>query len=226
MRLNGVKIRAVINDVDGVMINFWDSALPILTEVACRHSLPMESIYSYLAYVNDGSGRFQPTLRGALKTIWPNREVRYDSLEQSFRQIEVSRGFVPCEGAKAALIWMKSRGLKLAVCTTNGNSALKERMRYLDLSLNFFDALNTADSRLPKPHKKSLASLLKKLDCSPAESVYVGDWETDYLLAKNAGVPFVAVTSGAFQASDFLAMGVPPEYIVPSLAHLADLFTP
>lgn len=89
----------------------------------------------------------------------------------------------------------------LGLCT----GAPRKTLRYLrnDLGLkHYFDYLSCADDvRHGKPAPDLLLRALRKLHIKPSEALYIGDAPRDYLSAKRARVPFVAVLTGVLTRS-------------------------
>ena len=54
-----------------------------------------------------------------------------------------------------------------------------------------------------KPHPQGLFEAIKRLQCSPASIVYVGDSVVDAELARRAGVPLVIVLTGVTPREHF-----------------------
>src|SRR3989344_3022168 len=100
------------------------------------------------------------------------------------------------------------RKYSLGLCT----GAPRKTIRYLrnELGLNlYFDYLSCADDvRHGKPAPDLLLRALSKLHVKPSEAIYIGDAPRDYLSAKRAGVPFVAVLTGVFDRKQTKKLGV------------------
>jgi phosphoglycolate phosphatase len=69
-----------------------------------------------------------------------------------------------------------------------------------------------------KPDPRGLLSALEALDTAPADGLYVGDTIIDAQTAANAGVPFIAVLSGATGRDEFAELV--PLAIIESVAGL------
>jgi phosphoglycolate phosphatase len=62
---------------------------------------------------------------------------------------------------------------------------------------DFFHATRCADETRSKPHPQMLYELLAHFGRDPAEALMVGDTHFDMAMAKEAGMPRVAVSYGA-----------------------------
>jgi phosphoglycolate phosphatase len=79
----------------------------------------------------------------------------------------------------------------LAVCT-NRSTSMDTVLDSFGLT-EFFGCVMTASKVInPKPHPEPLQKVLAYYGIAPAEALFVGDSEVDYLAATAAGVPFIA----------------------------------
>ena len=88
----------------------------------------------------------------------------------------------------------------MAVATGKSRAGLdrelaESRLEYL------FNASRCADETRSKPDPLMIAQLLEQLQVKHHDAVMVGDTEFDMQMAVNAGVPSIAVSYGAHEAS-------------------------
>ncbi len=85
-----------------------------------------------------------------------------------------------------------------------------------------FDAIVGGEDMVAlKPDPRGLLTVIDRLGCQPAESVYVGDTVTDAETARRANVPFVAVLSGVTPRESF--DGLPVLEIIPDASGIMDV---
>lgn len=100
------------------------------------------------------------------------------------------------------------RGYLLGICT----GCPRKTLLYLKNNLGLkhsFDYLSCADDvQHGKPAPDLLLRALRILRIKPSEALYIGDAPRDYLCAKRARVPFVAVLSGVLTRSMCKKLGV------------------
>jgi len=100
------------------------------------------------------------------------------------------------DGIDYALNVLRSHDVKLAVLSNKAQYAadiFNERF----LSKYSFDLVLGQTDDLPlKPAPDGLLKILEKLNVEKADAVMIGDGETDYLTAKNAGIDCVSVLWG------------------------------
>ena len=85
------------------------------------------------------------------------------------------------------LNWAKER-FKIALCTNRSNSTYP-LLKHFDL-LKYFDYIMDA-TKIPKSNPEALGKILEFFKVPPEETLYIGDSEVDYKLAKAHGVKLV-----------------------------------
>ena len=107
------------------------------------------------------------------------------------------------ESVPATIEALRERGLQLAIVSTKYRRRINEVLEREALSHGFHLVIGGEDVAQHKPHPQGLFEAMKKLECSPASVLYVGDSVVDAELAKRAGVPVVVVLSGVTPKEDF-----------------------
>ena len=107
------------------------------------------------------------------------------------------------ESVPATIEALHERGLQLAIVSTKYRRRINEVLEREALSHGFHLVIGGEDVAQHKPHPQGLFEAMKKLECSPASVLYVGDSVVDAELAKRAGVPVVVVLSGVTPKEDF-----------------------
>lgn len=102
----------------------------------------------------------------------------------------------PYPGLISALTMLKSKGYKLAVCTNKMESLARTLLDRLDLT-HYFEAITGGDTfAVRKPHAEHLIGTVERAGGDIAHTVMIGDSVNDILVARNAGVPSIAVPFG------------------------------
>lgn len=118
---------------------------------------------------------------------------------------------------------LRERGLKLGIVSTKYRRRINEVLRREALLDRFDVVIGGDDVQHYKPHPQGLFEALKKLECSPASVVYVGDSQVDAELAKRAGVPLVIVLSGVTPREHF--ENYEPLAVLENISHLPELLS-
>lgn len=115
---------------------------------------------------------------------------------------------------------LKARGLKTAILTNNGRSAVNQILSKIPMS-DLFDLIQTRhESPSPKPYPDGLRNVVEKLGVGVDEAVYVGDARIDAAAATRAGMEFWGVATGETSKDDLFKAGA--ERVFDSLTQIPD----
>ena len=98
---------------------------------------------------------------------------------------------------------LRERGFRLGIVSTKYRRRINEVLEREALLHGFQVVIGGEDVEQHKPHPQGLLEAMKKLECSPASVVYVGDSVVDAELAKRIGVPLIVVLSGVTPREHF-----------------------
>jgi HAD superfamily hydrolase (TIGR01549 family) len=117
----------------------------------------------------------------------------------------------PMDGIMPFLQWMEARGLRRGLVTRNSRKSVDLVLARLRLR---FDAVVTREDAPPKPAPEPVLLGCRRMDLTPGEVLFVGDFEFDMLAGRRAGVRTVLLRGPALKASQHA------DLIVDSLAEL------
>jgi phosphoglycolate phosphatase len=102
----------------------------------------------------------------------------------------------PYPGLVSAMDQLKSSGYRLAVCTNKLEALARTLLDRLKLTA-YFDAITGGDTfAVHKPDAAHLLGTIKMAGSNAGRAVMIGDSANDILVARNAGVPSIAVPFG------------------------------
>jgi HAD superfamily hydrolase (TIGR01549 family) len=108
---------------------------------------------------------------------------------------------------------LTAKGIQLGIVTaTNREYLLKDLKRLGIPSERFFSLQGADETEFHKPDPRvfdTVLETLEELGISREETMYVGDALTDWYAARDAGLQFIAVTTGSHTAKEFKAAGAP-----------------
>ena len=107
-------------------------------------------------------------------------------------------------GVADMLQHLRESGHKLAVATGKTRRGLDRALEQTGIKAHFH-ATRCADESKSKPHPEMLHWLMKTLDATPERTLMIGDTTHDMEMARNAGVPGLAVAHGAHEAAELVA---------------------
>jgi len=98
---------------------------------------------------------------------------------------------------KKVLVFLKKKGLKLAVASNRPTRFSWILIRHLKLNL-YFDYVLCADKlKHRKPHPQILNKIMDTLHFKPSQTIYVGDMAIDAQAARRAKIKGLIVTTGS-----------------------------
>jgi phosphoglycolate phosphatase len=186
-------------DLDGTLV---DSAADLVA--ATNHtigSIGLAPIAGERIRAMIGNGA-RAMLKRALEASRPGEEPRDDELDRlqatffDYYGRNIAVHSKPYPDAIKVLKAMAGQGSRLAVCTNKTEALARQLLHELDM-LSLFHAVTGRDT-LPvcKPDPGHLIGTIILADGDLANSVMIGDSETDVKTAKAAGIPVVGVTFG------------------------------
>lgn len=186
------RYELIVFDWDGTLM---DSAAAIVAAIqaACR-DLAIEPPSDERARHIIGLG-LHDALRGVLPDLDP---ARYPEVANRYRH-----HYLACDhelelfaGAFEMIEALGEAGFMLAVATGKSRPGLLRALAGSGLE-RFFHATRCADECHSKPHPQMLLELMDEFAVAPERTLMIGDTTHDLLMAKNAGVPALAVAYGA-----------------------------
>ncbi len=94
------------------------------------------------------------------------------------------------------LTTLKTMNKTLAIATGKGRQGLNRGLDGTGIR-SFFDYLRCADTMKSKPSPHMLFDIMKESNIEPSKTLMIGDSTLDLIMANNAGVACIGVTTGA-----------------------------
>lgn len=109
-------------------------------------------------------------------------------------------------GVVETLEGLAEAGYLLGIATGKSRRGLDKVLRETGL-WGLFHASRCADEAFSKPHPQMLEEVMALLGAGPCDTLMIGDTEYDMQMARNAGVPGLAVSYGVHEPRRLLAEG-------------------
>lgn len=195
-----MKYKLAVFDLDGTLLDSLEDLRDSVNVVLEAHNYPKRSLEEIRHFVGNGSVKL---IERAVPTGTSKEEEKiiHDEYKEYYDKHcnEKTKAY---EGIIDVLKILKNNGVKLAILSNKPNFTVEK------LNEIYFEGLfEIARGSLPevavKPAPDSLLRILKELNISKEETVYIGDSDVDVNTAKNAGVDEIAVTWG-FRDENFL----------------------
>ncbi len=211
-------IKCVIFDLDGTLVNTIDDL-----GLACDYLLEKKgkeakwTVDDYKRFVGNGAKLLvERAFEG---------ELSKEELEEQYQLFKVKYNEIKLEHAHAyddiidVVNTLKGKNIKLAVCTNKPDIAAKGMINQI-FGENVFDMVCGALDDVPKKPDPTIAKrIIKTLNVTPNECVWIGDSSVDIETAKNLGCKSIGVTWGfrsfehLFKACPTLILNAPKEIL-------------
>jgi phosphoglycolate phosphatase len=207
-------VRAVLFDFDGTLADSYGAITASVNHVRGLHGLPALPEAEIRGLVGLGLARL-------MRDVVPDQDP--DAAAAEYRRhhptvMETRTRLFPA--VAATLAELRSRGLKLAVCSNKAVAFTRHLCATLGIAEYLDAVLGPEDvGGRAKPLPDMLLTALERLGVEPAEAVYVGDMTVDVETARAAGVPVWVVPSGSNDRATLEAAG--PDRVLDEFGELA-----
>lgn len=211
MALRAAKIRAVIFDWDGTLLDSYAADMAAYVAMFRGLGIPwgeeeLRRHYSPNWYQIYRAARLPQKSWKRADRLWRLHYARQNAL------------LLP--GAEAAIAALRAR-FKLGLVTSGSRSRVLRQLRTFELTKVFSARVYSESVARKKPHPAPLVHALAKMRVVASEAVYVGDTPEDVEMARRAGVRAIAVM-GPFPTHERLR-AARPYALLKSVEYLPDL---
>jgi phosphoglycolate phosphatase len=212
--------RAVIFDLDGTLLDTLQDIADSVNSELSRRGFPNHDSETYKYFIGDGIDNL---VRRALpeayrQTLDIDELVALIEAEYAKRMDANTR---PYPGIPALLSELAETDIKMAILTNKPQKATDQAVSSMLSSWDFYPVFGAGDNYPVKPDPTAAHEILRSLDISPAECVYLGDSEIDMQTAVAAGLYPVGALWGFRTAEELIGSGA--KRLVNYPAELLDL---
>ncbi|MDR1136931.1 MAG: HAD-IA family hydrolase [Synergistaceae bacterium] len=217
-----MKIKAVLLDLDGTLLNTLDDIADSANYALSALGYPPHPVSAYRYFVGQGVDNLvknavpeserTPEKLASVKKIYMERYAKHS--------MDKTR---PYDGVVATLEELKKIPVKLAVVSNKPERDTKSTV-ILTFAPELFDAVTGGREGVPlKPDPAAVYNILGEFGVSPQETMFIGDTMVDIATAKNAGCVSVGVMWG-FRPEELSAAGeVGADFVIDCPSELIDL---
>ncbi len=192
--------KAVIFDLDGTLLNTIDDLSNSVNYVLKKHNYPTFSVEEYKYKVGNG-------MKKLIERALPKSEKSEEKVEEILAEFMVyysehkTDNTAPYKDIETLLITLKQKGIKTAVLTNKAHESAKPLIsKYFP---ELFDVVCGQKQGVPtKPDPTSVFEVMKELDVSADECLYLGDSGVDMQTAENANIFAIGVLWGFRKADE------------------------
>ncbi len=204
----------LIFDWDGTLFDSIDWIVQCLQEAAQKTGLREPSQREARSVIG-------LSLKAALDTLYQGEdEATAHRLVAHYREIYHTRPLSSLglyEGVPALLESLRSAGYQLAVATGKARSGLDAALEATGIG-HLFDATRCADETASKPDPLMVYEILDELQVTKSRAIVIGDSLHDLRMADRAGVRAIAVSQGANDPAELMALS--PVFCVEAIHEL------
>ena len=177
--------KALVFDLDGTLLDSFSIHFESYRATCAHFGIAITAEKFRAAYSADWNHTY-----GALG-IMPDHWQTASTLWRSQAAKHQARLF---PGVKDTLLRLRHTH-KLALVTSGSRARVSRDLENTGIKEVFQVVVTGEDVQKPKPSPEGLTRVLEHFKLAPHEAVYIGDWTSDYEMAKAAGVRFVGVRS-------------------------------
>ncbi len=197
-----MKIKAILFDLDGVLVNSPDAIWKAHNMAAKKLGYPLckrEEIYRLIGMKWDD----------LISVLIPEADVELFKKTVNQMVKKVYKNVRLLGNAKKTLKELKKRGFKLGLVSGSNKSYADDILNKLNFDFELLDIrIHAEDTERHKPDPDPILLALEKLNVKANETIYVGDSLLDFWAARAAGVNFIGVLSGVTLIEEFLKNNV------------------
>jgi phosphoglycolate phosphatase len=185
--------RAVIFDLDGTLVDTAVSIASALNLIRSRRGglqpVPVNAVKQWISL---GIHALVPCTLAETRGD-PEGDIAEFRAEYANIRTDPERLY---NGIRDTLDVLANAGFMLAVCSNKPQRLCAKVLEETGI-LGYFQVVIGGDAVAnPKPHPMHLLQTLSSLGVAASEAVYVGDSSIDFLVARDAGVPFLLANYG------------------------------
>lgn len=194
------KIRAVLFDLDGTLIDSAPDFIPSVNQLRQEHQLPALSDDSIRATVSNGARALVTLALGLTEDSEGFESARLRLLEIYRANLGHYSGVFP--GIDTLLAELQSHNIPWGIATNKPEEFTKPLLDKLGLSDSAACVICPDHVKDRKPHPESMYLGAKILNCRRDEIIYIGDHKRDIDCGNAAGSITIAALYGYIEPQD------------------------
>lgn len=191
-------IRAVIFDIDGVLLDSFEANLKFFQNLMIKAGYPPPTREEYLPL-------FHLSMMDAIRIL--TKSVSEEEISKIWalgrdREVRYDVGLLATPDGAAETVEKLSKNYLLGIVTSRIKESVYESPRLADLKKYFKVAVSYQDTVNHKPDPEPLLLAAQKLQVAPRECVYIGDVDSDMQAARAAEMKVIIYSKDQFDQAD------------------------
>ena len=194
------KLKAVIFDLDGTLVDTADEFVPVVQALRAEHGRDAMDPQRIRASVSNGA-RALVSLGLDMSEDAPEFESQRLRLLELYSDVLGSLA-KPYPGIASLLRELEHAGVAWGISTNKPRQYTEPLLQRLAIQPQPGSVVCPDDVSVRKPHPGSLYLNCRELDCAPHEAIYVGDHLRDIEAGRRAGMYTIAAAYGYIEPGD------------------------
>ncbi len=194
------RLRAVLFDLDGTLIDTADEFVPAVQALRAENGLAPLAPERIRASVSNGA-RALVCLGLNMQDDHPDFETHRLRLLALYSEV-LGTLAQPYPGIAELLRRLAARGIGWGIATNKPRAYTEPLLQRLNIKPAPGSVVCPDDVAERKPHPESLYRNCVELNCSPAETIYIGDHARDIEAGRRAGMYTIAAAYGYIEPGD------------------------
>lgn len=179
-------LKAVIFDMDGVIIDSEPQHARAAIEVLKRHGVEIDMKY-HEQFIGSSTKRMAEHIINDFKLDITTDELLTE-LVKAKKDYVIKEGYIPIFGVKEFIIKLYQAGIRLAIASSSSAAEIEDVVKSLGIRKYFDKLISSSSVKNPKPAPDTFLLALSKLGVKAEEAVIIEDSEFGAAAAKAAGV--------------------------------------
>ena len=205
--MTALRYRAVLFDLDGTLVDSYTALAEAVNHSRRTHGLHELPSARIKEFVGEGIDRL---LQRAFERTDVPKSVR-EAFESRYDEVCCSESKILAD-VDATLIALAELGVGMAVCTNKPTPFSKKILDFLGLSRHLRAIVGPDLAGARKPDARHLLFTLESVNCTPGETLFVGDMPIDVRAARNSGIDVAVVPTGS-STREQLAASEPDHFL-------------
>lgn len=191
-------IKAIIFDMDGVMLDSFEANLDFFKRLMVKAGYPAPTREEYLQ-------GFHKSMVDVIRMLVKNADNEEVERILDFRrngEVVSNHSLIQFPEGLDEVIKKLSKEYKLAIATSRVKDGVYKHQRMAALEKYFDTDVAYEDTTNHKPHPEPLLLAAEKIGLSPGECAYVGDAQSDLEASRSAGMKCVIYSTNKFELAD------------------------
>ncbi len=208
--------RSIIFDLDGTLVDSYPAILESLNHVLKKfHKDPID-LETVKKLVGKGIENLITRAIGA-ENVREGVKAFRGSYDETHR-----RGTFLLPGVLSTLEGLHRKGIGMSVASNKPSDYSKSILAHLQINQFFLDCYGPDRGVPPKPDPAMLRALIRLMDSSAEDTLYVGDMALDVQTARNAGVRVALIPTGGGSPEELRSAG--PDFLLSDFSDILKLF--